>query len=110
MHLTDNQLESLQRQTDRLYALWPRTVPARDLLKNCRLIAHRGDHDQFIAGAEEARLETYCRENTLDAFERCRAAGVFGIECDIQWSCDSVPMIIHDPDAGRVFNLSLIHI
>ena len=42
-------------------------------------------------------------ENTLEAFARARAAGVWGIEGDIRWTSDLVPVICHDPSPERVF-------
>ena len=45
-------------------------------------------------------------ENTLQAFEQARAAGVWGIECDIRWTADLVPVICHDPSATRVFGVA----
>jgi glycerophosphoryl diester phosphodiesterase len=42
-------------------------------------------------------------ENTLAAFDKARANGVWGIECDIRWTADLVPVISHDPCGRRVF-------
>lgn len=80
------------RAADALMAAIPRRVPSRTALENCRIIAHRGEHDNVRT-----------LENTLPAFERARAAGVWGIECDIRWTADGVPVICHDPTAERVF-------
>lgn len=57
-----------------------------------RIVAHRGDHH-----APE-RLE-----NSLAAFRRSREAGVWGVECDLRWTRDLVPVISHDPDCRRLF-------
>jgi glycerophosphoryl diester phosphodiesterase len=54
-------------------------------------VAHRGYHDMNKA----------VWENTLSAFERAAEAG-FAIECDVQLSADSVPMIFHDDTLERV--------
>ena len=54
-------------------------------------VAHRGYHD---------RNQTVW-ENTLSAFSRAVDAG-FAIECDIQLSSDSVPMVFHDHDLQRL--------
>ena len=37
-------------------------------------------------------------ENTLDAFQRAIEIGVQGIELDIQFTRDRVPVVIHDPN------------
>lgn len=57
-------------------------------------VAHRGFHDMNKA----------IWENTLSAFERAAEAG-FAIECDIQLSSDSVPMVFHDDTLDRVCGL-----
>ncbi|SEO56023.1 glycerophosphodiester phosphodiesterase family protein [Aquisalimonas asiatica] len=53
-----------------------------------RIIAHRG-----VA-------RTY-PENTLAAFEAAVAAGVDGVELDIQLTADGVPVVLHDPSLQR---------
>lgn len=40
-------------------------------------------------------------ENTLSAFSRAIDAD-FAIECDLQYACDSVPVIFHDDDMERL--------
>lgn len=57
-------------------------------------IAHRGYHD----------MNKTVWENTLSAFSRAIEAG-FAIECDIQLSSDSVPMVFHDHDLQRLCRL-----
>jgi glycerophosphoryl diester phosphodiesterase len=80
---------------DAAMAATPRRVPDKEALQRCRLIAHRGEHDN---------LDT--RENTLAAFRAARDAGVWGIECDIRWTRDLVPVICHDATPARVFNVA----
>lgn len=80
---------------DRLMAAIPRPSPPREALQSCRIISHRGEHDNINV-----------MENTLRAYEIARAAGVWGIEADIRWTADLVPVICHDADAGRVFGVS----
>jgi len=77
---------------DAATAMIPRAVPETLALRNCKVIAHRGEHDssRFI-------------ENTLPAFAAASAAGVWGIECDIRWTADLVPVIHHDPTCQRLF-------
>lgn len=80
---------------DAAMAATPRRVPDREALQRCRLISHRGEHDNHEI-----------RENTFAAFRAARDAGVWGIECDIRWTRDLVPVICHDPSPARVFNLT----
>lgn len=52
------------------------------------IIAHRGANRE-------------APENTLEAFEKALDAGVDGIELDIQFSGDRVPVVHHDPMISR---------
>lgn len=56
-----------------------------------RPIAHRGLHDGNQA----------CWENTLSAFERA-IAGHYGIECDVTFTADDVPVVFHDHELARL--------
>lgn len=56
-----------------------------------RLVAHRGAHGPGLP-----------LENTLEAFERCAALGVWAIETDIRLTRDGEPVICHDPDCARL--------
>lgn len=58
-------------------------------------VAHRGYHD----------MNREIWENTLSAFSRAIDAG-FAIECDIQLSSDSVPMVFHDHDLQRLCGIA----
>ncbi|KZX60334.1 hypothetical protein A3709_12145 [Halioglobus sp. HI00S01] len=78
-------------------SLWPRSLPAESALRNCKIISHRGEHDNVRV-----------HENTLKAFSHARSAGVWGIECDIRWTQDNVPVICHDADTARVFGRKLV--
>jgi glycerophosphoryl diester phosphodiesterase len=77
---------------DALMAIMPRRRPGQAELEACRIVSHRGEHDNRSV-----------RENTMAAFETASDAGAWGIEADIRWTSDLVPVIIHDPDAVRVF-------
>ncbi|ATX80210.1 Glycerophosphoryl diester phosphodiesterase [Mariprofundus aestuarium] len=59
------------------------------------LVAHRGDHEHEI-------------ENTLAAFDAAAKAGALYIECDIQFTKDFMPVIVHDSrlETGRVSELA----
>ncbi len=77
--------------TDFIFARLPAPMPAREVLQACRLITHRGEYDNRVVF-----------ENTLPAFETAVAAGVWGLECDLRWTKDLVPVIHHDPDLARL--------
>jgi glycerophosphoryl diester phosphodiesterase len=80
---------------DSMMAVIPRPVPERAALERCKIISHRGEHDNKRV-----------MENTLQAFDRARSAGVWGLECDIRWTADLVPVICHDPSPARVFGVA----
>ena len=81
---------------DWVMATLPRQMPLREVLQSCKLISHRGEHDN-----------TEVMENTLRAYEIARVNGVWGIETDIRWTRDLVPVVCHDPDCRRVFGKSI---
>jgi glycerophosphoryl diester phosphodiesterase len=68
--------------------------PSKAALQQCKIIAHRGDP----LGKQE-------EENTLAAFDRAQAAGVWGIEMDLHWTRDREPVVIHDPDLVRLYGI-----
>ncbi len=80
---------------DRMMASIPRRVPSQVALQNCKIISHRGEHDNVSIF-----------ENTLPAFDIARDNGVWGIECDIRWTADQVPVICHDSTTLRVFGVA----
>lgn len=95
-------LENLAQQlVDFTFMLLPRPRPSRQALEQCRLVSHRGEHDN-----------RQLRENTLAAFRAVADAGIWGIEFDLRWTRDLEPVVIHDPTTGRVFgdNLSVAEI
>lgn len=79
---------------DRFYARWPQVVPDKDQLQHCKIISHRGDYDNRNVF-----------ENTMNAFDRAKDQGVWGIEFDLRWTKDLNPVAIHDADLRRVFGL-----
>jgi glycerophosphoryl diester phosphodiesterase len=83
---------TLMRLADALCDRRAYPVPDRRRLKACKIIAHRGSHDN-------------CQilENTLAAFNRAAKAGVWGIEMDIRWTRDRVPVVFHDLDLNRLY-------
>ena len=94
LHKIENGLLKL---IDGFYSIRPQPSPGREVLSNCKIISHRGEHD----GKKVF-------ENTLAAFDRAKEKGVWGIECDLRWTKDLQPVIIHDPDLARVFGLNLM--
>jgi glycerophosphoryl diester phosphodiesterase len=81
-----------QRAVNEIVARRPRPVPGRHRLAQCRLIAHRGDH-RASSGIE----------NSLDAFQTSADAGVWGVELDVRWTRDRVPVVAHDADLLRLY-------
>lgn len=80
------------RVVDAVMAHLHQPTPADAALRRCRLISHRGEHDN-------RRI----MENSLAAFERAAAAGVWGVECDVRWTGDGVPVLSHDADLERLY-------
>ena len=80
------------RLVDAVCRRWPRPAPPSSLLRSCRIVSHRGEHDN------RRRFE-----NTLPAFDAAADAGVWGIELDVRWTRDLVPVVFHDPDTHRLF-------
>jgi glycerophosphoryl diester phosphodiesterase len=81
-----------QRAANEMVGRWPRPLPSRKRLAHCKLIAHRGDH-RTASGIE----------NTLEAFQASADAGVWGVELDIRWTRDLVPVVSHDADLLRLY-------
>ena len=77
---------------DALYALRRAPLPSRAQLAACRIVSHRGERD-----------DRRVFENTFAAFDGLRGSGVHGIEFDVRWTADRVPVVFHDPDLGRLF-------
>ncbi len=82
----------LLRLIDWTYERLPPTVPDERSPAGCRVVSHRGEHDGRLV-----------LENTLAAFDAAVALGVWGIECDLRWTRDRTPVVIHDADLRRVF-------
>jgi glycerophosphoryl diester phosphodiesterase len=83
---------ALMAGADMAYALRPRSSPSENLLRRCRLISHRGEHN----GRD-------VQENTIPAFDAALSAGVWGLELDVRWTRDLNPVVLHDADLRRVF-------
>jgi len=93
-------LHFLERVAQKLADIWflllPRRRPSLQVIQNCKIISHRGEHDN-----------RQVRENTMAAFTRVAAAGGWGIEFDVRWTRDLQPVVIHDSSTARVFGIEL---
>lgn len=67
--------------------------PPDELKRNTKLVAHRGIHENGLAG-----------ENSRDAFRLAIEHKLYGIEFDVRWTKDDVPVIHHDTDCRRIFD------
>lgn len=92
MRIPDWIEKGFHRGVDGFFEHRRQPFPGRERLRACRLVAHRGEHDNRRV-----------LENTLEAFDRSRAAGVWGIELDVRWTRDLEPVVFHDRDLRRLF-------
>lgn len=78
---------------NRAYAISPRNKPSVHQARSVKLVAHRGafDHQKGIL------------ENTLQAIERARSLGAEGVEFDVYFTRDRIPVVHHDPNLWRLF-------
>jgi glycerophosphoryl diester phosphodiesterase len=83
---------SFMRLADALCSRRFYTVPDYRRLLSCKIIAHRGSHDNRLI-----------LENTLAAFDQAAGAGVWGLEMDIRWTRDRIPVVFHDSDLNRLY-------
>jgi len=77
---------------DFIFKLMPQPALTPDQIGNVKLVAHRGYHGNGII------------ENTLDSFIWCLENDIWGIEIDIHFTADNIPVVHHDPHCGRLFN------
>jgi glycerophosphoryl diester phosphodiesterase len=77
---------------DAAYARRRYPVPPAGRLAAARIVSHRGIRD----GRRVI-------ENTFAAFDPLRGSGVFGLELDVRWTADLVPVVFHDADLRRLF-------
>ena len=83
---------------DFILAVIPRQLPTLDNLENCKIISHRGQHDNKEV-----------LENTIAAFDLAlETHGIWGIELDFRWTKDLCPVVIHDPDLLRLHGINRI--
>lgn len=79
--------------TDVLMSIYPRSRPNVVQLDRVRAVAHRGSCHQGH------------KENTLDAFRLAVTTGAWGIEFDVRWTLDGVPVVHHDASTRRIFGV-----
>ena len=94
--LKDQWLDWVQYAADIAFWATPRRLPPAENIRATKLIAHRGAHHRDGP-----------RENTLEAFQLAADAGAWGIEFDVRWTRDLVPVVIHDADCQRAFSVAL---
>ena len=83
----------LHEFAERLVAWTTPSEPTPAQWDACRVFAHRGLHD-------DPRVP----ENTMASLAAVlRFEDIHGVEFDIRWTKDLVPMVFHDPDLQRVF-------
>jgi glycerophosphoryl diester phosphodiesterase len=82
---------------DSIFSIIPQQAPTLDNLSKCKIISHRGQHDNITV-----------YENTLSAFDHAlETEGIWGIELDFRWTKDLHPVVAHDPDLLRLFGSNL---
>jgi glycerophosphoryl diester phosphodiesterase len=81
---------------DCFYKRLPQKRPDKKRLYNCKIISHRGEHDNINV-----------LENSLAAFDLIKEKGVWGIEFDIRWTKDLLPVVFHDKNLKRLFQSDL---
>ena len=87
----------LQFMSNSLFSIIPQPQPSIEALRKAQVIAHRGD----CTGE-------HIRENTIEAFSACLGKGIWGIEFDVRWTKDDVPVVHHDESAQRIFSKDLL--
>jgi glycerophosphoryl diester phosphodiesterase len=94
MRVQDRLEQWILQRADQWVDRRPRRPVPLHRLARARIVAHRGAYDN-------RRIF----ENTIAAFESFLAAGGWGIELDVRWTRDGVPVVSHDPDGRRLFGV-----
>lgn len=92
MQIPDKFKRPLLSTVDFCYSVPPQPVPSKTKLAQSKIVSHRGEHDNRTV-----------MENTFAAFDPLVERGVWGLECDIRWTADFVPVVFHDEHMGRLF-------
>ena len=77
---------------DCIYKILPQKFPDKKRLQDCKIVSHRGEHDNLNV-----------LENTFAAFDQIKDKDIWGIELDIRWTKDLIPVVFHDKDLKRLF-------
>jgi len=87
---------ALLKICDLIFELIPRQMPPSEILAKCKIVSHRGQHDNKIVF-----------ENTLASFDKVLETNkIWGIEFDFRWTKDLCPVVIHDPDLQRLHGIN----
>jgi glycerophosphoryl diester phosphodiesterase len=89
-------LKLLMSFVDAIFSLLPQVTPSAEKLQQVKIVAHRGWHNAEV------------KENSLESFKRSHEHGLWGIEFDIRWTKDLVPVVHHDVDCKRVWGKQLV--
>ena len=85
-------LKLIQFLIDLLFKVIPQPPLSLAQIKNIKIVAHRGCHESGLI------------ENTLPAFVWCMDHNIWGIEFDIRFTSDNIPVVHHDSHCGRLFH------
>lgn len=92
-----NRIESLFNTAANLtWGLFAK-IPSDGVKRNAKIVAHRGVHENGLAV-----------ENSRDAFRLAIENKIWGIEFDVRWTKDDVPVVHHDSDCQRVYNCARV--
>jgi glycerophosphoryl diester phosphodiesterase len=91
MSFTNRLIHWAEKSSDVIVDLWPAPTISDDQLRQAKIVAHRGFRGP---GA---------KENTCSSLGECHTHGVWGVEFDVRWTMDDVPILLHDPSTARVF-------
>lgn len=84
-------LQIAQTTADLAHQWWPAPVVNNEILRQAKVVAHRGARGPGL------------HENSLASIREARRHGIWGIEFDVRWSQDQVPVLLHDPSTARLF-------
>ena len=81
---------------DLIFELVPRQIPSFEILEKCKIVSHRGPHDNKIVFA-----------NTIASFDQVLETNeIWGIEVDFRWTKDLCPVVIDDTDLQRLHGVN----
>ena len=89
----DKIIDLLQRLVECFFYFVQYPNPTLKQLNNVKIVAHRGWHDNIDI-----------IENTMPSFKKAFDNKIFGVELDIRWTKDLVPIVHHDSDLSRLWN------